>query len=234
MSIEKFKVIEEIKLSYLKHRGNHLEIAKELSLPLDYVKKMVNKFRKQEDRTVSVLIANNLMSHILLGSQSRNTHLMEMLRSLEKTEKPVVSTCCSKPVREEPAVTDGAPTLWRCLGCQAICSTHTPPKSTIYGIKLKLLEQLRDEDVALVDMADKMGYTNKVDAPTTIIHHNPNVLVMGDNVGEKKIAEEYSNLSLMDKERLIEKLRKEIVRLDAQETEPAEIPTGTDSLPQPR
>ena len=239
MNIEKFKALEKIKLSYLKHSGNCLEIADELSLPLDYVKKMVKKFKGQEDRAVSVLIANNLMSHVLLGSQSRTTHLMDMLRSLEATEKPPVSTCCNAPVKEVIQQTSNTISdeynqtentskpikQWRCMKCQAICDVHTPPKSTIYNIKMKLLENLRAEDVSLVEMAESMGYTNKVDVPTTVIHNKPNVLVMNnvDNGTDKKIVEEISNLSLMDKERLIEKLRREIVKLDTEDVEEGEI-----------
>jgi hypothetical protein len=44
MNINEYKTTEKIKLSYLKNRGNILVISEELQLPLDYIKKMVEKF----------------------------------------------------------------------------------------------------------------------------------------------------------------------------------------------
>ena len=230
MNIEQYRVYEKIKLCYLKHRGNVLEISNELSLPLDYIKKMVHKFQKEEHRNVDVLIANNLMSHILLGTQSRCLHLMEMLQSLEKTEKPHVSTCCNSHYKTESR----EPLLYRCSSCKALCDIHQPPKATIYRIKLELLEQLREEDLGLVEMADKMGYTNKVEAPTPVINHQPNILVVtNDNQKEQDVIDDYSKLSPMDREKLIEKLRKEIVEPSpAEPTTEAipEVPPSTDPL----
>ena len=239
MNIEQFRVFEKIKLCYLKHRGNILEISSELNLPLDYIKKMVHKFQKEEHRNVDVLIANNLMAHILLGAESRCLHLMEMLRSLEKTERPFVSVCCNAVFKTTHDSLIG--TTHRCMSCKANCDIHQPPKATIYRIKLDLLEQLREEDSALVDMAEKMGYTNKVEAPTTVINHKPNVLVISDgSKQDQDIIEDYTKLSPMDRERLIEKLRKRIIEGESTPVVPEspeppapetpEVPPSTDPL----
>src|SRR5271157_5282865 len=138
MNIEQFRVFEKIKLCYLKHRGNVLEISGELNLPLEYIKKMVHKFQAEENRNVDVLIANNLMSHVLMGTESRCLHLMEMLRSLDKTEKPSVSVCCNSHFTVETEELTGNKQN-RCSACKALCEIHQPPKATIYRIKLDLL-----------------------------------------------------------------------------------------------
>jgi hypothetical protein len=141
---------------------------------------------------------------------------MEMLRSLEKTEKPFVSVCCNSHFT---AVLDLATEQqYRCSACKALCEIHQPPKATIYKLKLDLLEQLREEDVALVEMAEKMGYSGREEVPTTVINHKPNVLVInsGDK-SEQEVVEDYTKLKPMDRERLLEKLKKEIVQMDAEE-----------------
>ena len=76
-------------------------------------------------------------------------------------------------------------------------------------------------------MAEKMGYTNVKEAPpTTIINNKPNVLIIGGNkdteVADKRIAEEYTNMPQVEKARLIEKLKKEIVTIDAEPIEESE------------
>lgn len=75
MNVEKFKLLEKIKESYLKNRGSVLAVASELKLDLEYTRKMVSKFKKKDKRDVSVLVADSLMEHILLGYKSRVQHL---------------------------------------------------------------------------------------------------------------------------------------------------------------
>jgi hypothetical protein len=221
---DEFKTVERVKLSYLKNRGELLSIIKDLDWPedpehIEYIKKLIKKFKGAEGKEVSVLIANTLMSHVLMGTESRCLHLMEMLRSLDKTEKPYVSVCCNSHFT---AVHDLATEeSYRCSSCKAICEIHQPPKATIYRIKLDILEQLRDEDLGLVEMAEKMGYSNRIEAPTTVINNRPNILVVGGSketeVEDRRLAEDYVNLPPMEKEKLLNKLKKEIVRLDAEE-----------------
>lgn len=238
---DEFKTVEKVKLSYLKNRGELFSIVKDLGWPEDkehveYVQKLIKKFRGAEDKDVSVLISHNLMTHVLMGTQSRCLHLMELLKSLDKSEKPFVSICCNSPFKTTHDSFYG--TQHRCSSCKATCEVHQPPKATIYKIKLDLLEQLREEDLALVEMADKMGYTNKVETPTTIINHKPQVLVISD--GRKKeqdVIDDYTKLSPMDRERLIEKLRKEIVKSEKDEPPPVEtakpeVPPSPDPLQQ--
>ena len=229
--VEEFRLVEKIKLSYLKNRGDLFSILKDVEFPedkdhIEYVQRLIKKFRGAEEKDVSVLIANNLMSHVLLGTESRCSHLMEMLRSLDKSERPAVSVCNNSTYKVEKDE-ETELEIFRCCSCQAPCEIHHPPKAMIYKLKLDLLEQLREEDLGLVDMAEKMGYTNKTEAPpTTIINNKPNVLIIGGNkdteVADKRIAEEYTNMPQVEKARLIEKLKKEIVTIDAEPIEESE------------
>ena len=229
--VEEFRLVEKIKLSYLKNRGDLFSILKDVEFPedkdhIEYVQRLIKKFRGAEEKDVSVLIANNLMSHVLLGTESRCSHLMEMLRSLDKSERPAVSVCHNSTYKVEKDE-ETELEIFRCCSCQAPCEIHHPPKAMIYKLKLDLLEQLREEDLGLVDMAEKMGYTNKTEAPpTTIINNKPNVLIIGGNkdteVADKRLAEEYTNMPQVEKARLIEKLKKEIVTIDAEPIEESE------------
>jgi hypothetical protein len=146
------------------------------------------------------------MSHILLGVKSRTAHLMEMLSSLEKTEKPVLSVCCSSPVRVKKDSTD-----LECLKCFAKCEVTTVPKASIYNIKSNIIEQLREEDKSLIDAATKMGYTNKIEQPPAPIFKQ-NILVVDGGVSPK-MQQSIEQLPPMEREKLLERLKKEMTTL---------------------
>jgi hypothetical protein len=225
--LEEWKVLERIKISYLKHRGQTLDIAEETNLPIEYVKKQVEKIEKKESRDVSTRIANNLTSIILQGIQSRTIRFMEELKSLEGREQNLLSACCSYPVRE--SIVDNL-TLYTCLKCDKQCNAVLADKITIYEMKNQILVQLREEDRFIIEMAERMGYTNKpIEGPSTIIQVKQQNLVLNTDE-DKKIAADYSQLKPMDRELLIEKLRKEILKIDEQIKREETTPAG-DSNP---
>lgn len=213
MNIEHFKIQEKIKLSYLKHRGNPFNVLKELGLPEDekhikYIKKLIEKFKKKESKEVSTLIADNLMAHILFGYQSRVQNLMEVMKVLDGKNEIEVSICCEAPFRERP---NSNPLRYECLSCHLICDVKKLDKEGMIDLKLATIEQLREEDATLIEFAEKMGYTNKIEPPTTIINNKQNVLVLGE--GDKKIITEIENLHPMEREKLLERLEREIKKL---------------------
>ena len=217
MNIDKYKQLETVKLCYLKHRGNVLEIAKELNLPAEYIKKISDKFKKQEDRDVAVLISNTLMSHILLGVQSRTTHLMEMLTSLNKQEKPSLSVCCNAPYKLRK---DGQ--TFECGKCFCKCEIHDAPKTSIYNVKRDIIEQLREEDKALIEMAKTMGYTAKTEGPPPPIFKQ-NILVVNGGETNPQVLKDIQHLPPIEKEKLLEKLRREMTDINEQiKAEPEE------------
>lgn len=211
MNIEKFKLIEKVKLSYLKHRGNVLEVSKELKLPFDFIKKAVNKFRKQEERSVRILISNTIARHILLGYESRIRNYMDILKKLENRDQLVVSVCCNYPVIVEARNNERVDV---CMKCNKPCLTHIVDKVSIYRMKKEILEQLREEDRLLIEFAEKMGYTNKEEkTPESVIYNTQNIAVIrNDKEGKlnKEVVEEVEKLSPHDRELLIKKLENKI------------------------
>lgn len=206
MKSENYEQYEKIKLSYLKNRGDVLEIANELNLPTKYIKKVVYKLKKAEDRDVSVLISNTLMSHILLGARSRTIHLMEMLKSLESEEKPMLSLCHEMPVE---VIADSFQNKYRCLKCKKVCDITQSPEIDIYAIKNEIIAQLREEDQGLIEMAAKMGYTNRIEPPPAPVFKQ-NILVMGNGT-DPNIMRDIQLLPPIEREKLMEKLKREML-----------------------
>lgn len=215
MNHDKWKQLEKIKLSYLKNRGEILEIANELNLPVDYIRKAVYKLKKQEDRDVSVLISNTLMSHILLGAKSRIVLLTEMLKSLESTEKPLLSYCHEMPVE---IVEDSLKTRYKCMQCKKYCEVTEIPEVDIYAVKNDIISQLREEDKNLIEMAAKMGYTNRIEPPPAPVFKQ-NILVMGQGTNPQ-IMQDIQQLPPIEREKLMEKLKREMLNFNNGQSSP--------------
>lgn len=209
MKSENYIQYEKIKLSYLKNRGNAIEVADELNLPVKYIKKVIYKIKKQEDRDVSVLISNTLMSHILLGSKSRVILLTEMLKSLESTEKPLLSFCHEMPVE---IIEDSFKTKYKCIQCKKYCEVTEIPEVDIYAVKNDIITQLREEDKNLIELASKMGYTNRIEPPPAPVFKQ-NILVMGQGTNPQ-IMQDIQLLPPIEREKLMEKLKREMLNFN--------------------
>lgn len=221
-SLDEWKLLNKLRIACLKHRCDVVLVCKEMGFSEDdqhisYVKKFIDKFRKQEDRNISVLIANNLLSIILEGSQSRITHLTEMLNFLAGKESAVVSSCCEAPVTTR---TSGDQTVHTCIKCNFPCRVIQLDRLAIYSKKQEILRDLRAEDQSLVEMAEKLGFTNSKTEPTTVVNTRQNILVIGDK--DKQRVEEIEKLPLMAQHQLLEKLHKEITQINAAAEEPKE------------
>jgi hypothetical protein len=214
MKIDEFKLVEKIKLSYLKNRGNVIDISKELNINIEYIQKMVNKFKKKEDRDVSTLIANNLMSHVMLGSQSRTVRLMELVKTIEGAEKPVLSVCCQSSYDE---IQDSYCDFYLCQKCHRRCDIHYFIKPAVYNIMVSLIEQLREEDISLIEMADKMGFTNVQKVPDTLIQQNNKILILNEN--EKEAFRDLKSLPPLDREKIIDRIGKILIQDKRKEIE---------------
>ena len=218
-SLEAFRLLEKIKLSYLRYKGDIVSISKELNLPLDYVQKEVKKIKGKESRDVAVLISHTLMQQLFFGYQSRSQHLMDLLSSLENTEKPKLSLCHDMPVE---VIEDSLETKYKCLKCGKLCKVIEVPETTIYNIKKDILEQLREEDQALVLFAKEMGYTNKTEPPPGPVFKQ-NIIVMKGDKGETdpQVMQDIQQLPPMERERLLEKLKREMLTFnDGQQPNP--------------
>lgn len=206
-NIADFKNTERIKLSYLKHKGNVLAIAEDLGMDVEYIQRMVKKFKGKETREVSTLISNTIMANLMLGYESRTSHLMNMLRVIEGRDQLEVSICCEAPVKIEKGKTI-------CLACEKVTDIKILDKEGILDVKLGIIEQLREEDKTLMTFAEKMGYTNfKSETPTQIVKLKQNFLITpgASNGGlSSTVVEDMAKLSPLERDKLIEKLRTEI------------------------
>ena len=212
-NLQEFKTLEKIKLSYLKHRGNILEIAKDLEWSDDpdkiiYIKKAIKKIKGSEDRTAAVLIANTLMQHMLMGYESRTHHLMEVLKALEGRDKDKLSVCCEMPVKPNPAQ-EGK---WVCMACnKKEAEVMVVDNEGMVDLKLATIESLREEDAAMVDFAEVMGYTNKP-PEEKVPHIKQNIIILpGNSGGNAEIVKDLNEMTPMARDILVDKLQKQIV-----------------------
>jgi len=204
INIEKFKAEEKTRLCLMKHRGNVSLAGRELDIPVEFVKKVAHRMKEKCTRDVSYFIATNLMQHILLGYQQRVSYLEECLRILRGKEESLISSCCSFPVKRRGRTR----ITYECLKCGKPCSVTIIDKNEIYNLKFRVIEMLREEDRALVDFADKMGYTNKDYTPASTVKQN--ILVMNKPDLDSSVAEDLQNLRPMDREKVRKRLEKHI------------------------
>jgi len=230
MNVEKFKILEKVKLSYLKHRGNVLLVARELNLDVDYVRTLTRKIKKQEERDVSVLIANTLMQQIILGRESRIAYLQESLLALENREQFTISVCCKAPVKIENVAGKDREI---CLKCHHPCDSTLIDKKSVFELKMQLLRELREEDDKLMDWADKMGYTNKPilppPEPGPVNRIKQNVIVFGSKdmpEGMKGILVDAAKLPPIAVTRLIKNLEQRMIDVTKEEVEEQDESTG--------
>lgn len=198
--LEKFKLMEKVKLAVLRHRGDALSVAKELDLDLAFVNKCIHKLRKKDERDVSSMISSTLMQHLFLGYQSRVHYTMEMLKSLDGRHQLRVSACCQHAVGDR----DGGVV---CLRCSKPCTVVVLDQHGVYDLKQRLLEQLRDEDKTLVTFAESMGYTNKTETPAVKFEDKRQYVVLGDS----KVANDLARLDPIDREHLRIRLEKSVL-----------------------
>ena len=197
VNIEKFKLESKVRLCYLKHRGDVCKVSEELNVPLELVKKIGKKFKKSSSRDVTEFVASSLLEHLLEGHSQRIQYVKEMLDTLDEKNKIVVSLCHGAPVKIGK---ERRTSQYVCLNCNKVCDVRVSRDSEVYILKMKLLELLREEDVALTDFSDKMGYTQKADVPVPIVRQN--ILVMD---GE---SHEFTDMSAMEREKLRKGLEK--------------------------
>jgi len=207
MNIEKFKSLERVKISYLKHRGNALKVVEETGYPAEYVRKCIGKIKKKEEKNVSVLISHTLIQHIMEGHNSRLRYLIDMINSLENREQLNVSMCCRMPYR----VVDGNNV---CIKCNNVCEVMTTDRINIYEVKQNIIDGMREEDKCLVDFAVKMGYVGSSQPPAPIIRQNTLVVQNNSNNlsdGQKEVVKNFTNLTPLEREKLRLSLEKQIM-----------------------
>ena len=156
------------------------------------------------------LVANDIMQLILSGMMQREHIYLTYLNNLKGKETVRVSLCHGVPVKEISS--DSGETYYDCLECDKSCGTKVVEQLAIHGLVLKYNEQLREESKFLVEFAEKMGYTNRVELPTTKITQF-NIAVQGDNLG-KDVLTDIKKLTGPERQQLRRKLEQQIINTE--------------------
>ena len=175
------KKYEQIKISCLKHRGNIIQIAKDVGMSEEEIKDIVDKLKKEEHNEHGILVAQNIMSHLQTGIQSRIFWIMEMLSKLKGKDVFDISDCCKVGIRIEKINETEKQICSKCLKeCMAIPSD----RMGVFDLQLRLIEALREEDKALVEFAAKMGFINTENNPLFCQNNKQTNIFIN---GEKKV-----------------------------------------------
>ena len=215
MSNEKLRIEEETRRSICRHGFNESKVADELHLPVEYVVKIREKMGKEiaSDPAVSLQIAKNISIYIIEGRRERTQIKRDMLAKLLDREQSWVCVKCDTEVQEVQGVLDQLPS-YHCPECDKIVKRKLMDKDDVYKRKQSLLRDLLAEDENLVHWLTELEWTGvpkQPEAPQQVIKQNVIVFTSED---DKRIVADYSKLQPMEKEKLVEKLRKEIIKLD--------------------
>ena len=155
MNIEKFQIIDKIRLALFRHRGNVSKVSEELNIPASMVYRVSTKLKKElKNNNAGYWIAEGLFQELVLGRNQRVAECTKDLDILSKDALLTMSYCCNARVSEY--VSDGK-VLHTCSKCRSLCETYVRSDPEAIAEKAKLLELLRDEDEALLKFADKFG-----------------------------------------------------------------------------
>lgn len=208
-SLEEFRLLEKIKVSYLRNRGDLAVMIDELQLPKEYIEKQIEKFRRKDAKEVSQLIADNIMEHLLLGYEGRVHYLAEMVRRLEVEAKQLRSTCCNHRVREMDLGEEFAGQIkYECLHCHELADTYVHIDEKYMSLKLSTLDVLRKEDEAMAKFAEKMGYTKKGEPIQKV--QITQIVVPGAKPADPMVIQDLDKLNPIEQESLRLELEKSI------------------------
>jgi hypothetical protein len=214
---EEGRIIERIRVSYIKHRGNLIRVLDEVKLPQEYVEKIVTKLRKENKSDTKRLVADTILEHLLLGHQSRVQHAEEILATAEKEEKQLRSSCCTGNVRKMHV--DGVDLQelqYECLKCGEMCDIYYWIDQDAMNLRLNAIDSLRREDESLIKFLEKLGYTEKKEQPPQTVIQQQNIVVMPNAQGQVS-AEDMKNIQAlrpMEQEQLRLNIEKELLEAE--------------------
>jgi hypothetical protein len=162
--IEKFNLTEKIRVSFLKNAGNVLKVATDCNVPIEYARKICQKFKKQQQRDVSVFVASKMAEYVMVGTEQRKAHLLAALEAEINKPDEVVSLCCGFPVKVHTWEDEEHYICKKCdKDCEVVCRS-TRDKNYI----LKLIGELREEDITVINFMEKLGFTDRPDGPQVV------------------------------------------------------------------
>lgn len=211
-SIEKYRLEERIRISYLKYAGNIETVSKECGVDYEYTLKICNKYKRKMIKDPNMWVGTSIAGYVMVGSEERKIHLRATLQE-EINKQPIeVSLCCNKPIKkivwdnEHRAV---------CEKCEKDC-LYTVEDIRDKRLILKLIEQLREEDVTTVDLVVKLGILGNQNGPQ-ILHKetNYNLMFGGSRLDAegKELVKKAEDLDARSREHVRNELSKDLKKL---------------------
>jgi hypothetical protein len=191
-SIEKFEWENKTRLLYFKHRGDVSRILAELRTTFAdvenvnerftaaFVNKIIAKFKREEKKN-SPFVATWIMQYIFMGTKQREVNWQTDVDILDEFGFVYRSGCCD-------AATDMRPNhegemAFICLKCDKICNAYRKPDLEILEFKRKLRVEQRNDEAAIVQAIDKLGFGGE--KPPVIKQYN-NIVQVPQAPSKKK------------------------------------------------
>lgn len=211
-NIEKFKLDNEIRMSIIRNAGNIILVEKEInkdrevSIEHKYIKIVYDKQKKERHSKANRIIATDIVKLLLNGLEYRNQIYIDCITNLRKKLTVRISTCHSAPVTMD--MWEGNP-QYTCVHCDKTCGTKVVEQTSVHNLLLKFTEQLRKEDEHIVNFAEKLGYSDKIELPAQKTTHY-NVVVHKDAL-DKDTLLDVDSLSGPDRQKLRRSLEKKMI-----------------------
>ena len=219
---EKYKIEEDTRRALLRHSGNTTKVSEDMCRPLEYVKKIQAKMKKdlKKNPGTNLQIATNITNMIVEGRQRRQQVYQDMQDNLMDRGQIMACPVCKTEVGD---YNESSQTYY-CPVCVAHITPRILDRDIVYARIQLIQEALLNEDDKLMSWVAKMGWNGQEApvGPTTVIHNKQQVLVVGGDkkaeLGdkEKKVLEEIRHLPALEAEKLRNDLKDEIINIDGQ------------------
>ncbi len=176
MNIEKFKLWERVRIAYLKHRGNIIEMQKDTGLDMELLRKMRKKLQRAGTFGKSIIIVDTIANYIMEGMESRIYYHMEMLRGLDNKDQVLMSVCCKMPVKHESV---GDQVKYYCIKCKKEAEVMQVTDATALEAKRNVLSDIREEQRLLQEFVMGMRKLNTAEDIGRIVMEYINKEAMG-------------------------------------------------------
>lgn len=210
-SIDKYKLEEKIRMSFLKNACNVELVAKECDLDYAYVLGICNKFKKHMLKDTNLWIGTSLASYIMMGSEERKAKA-RLLLDEEMAKQPItISICCGAIIKQ--IVWDNE-NRYVCEKCEKDCRVRMDDPRDKQLI-IKLLRVLGEIDAATIEAIEKIGIIGKTEAPLILrktTNYNLSVSNKGEKLGEEdiRVLKQTDELDGRSRQHIINELEKQI------------------------
>jgi hypothetical protein len=210
-SIEKFKLDDKIRLLFFKYRGDLNKIAIEAKSPVEYVKKVIDKFKEEQKHNPNLFVVQYFMEYTFMGAKEREIANRDDLDKVVNYENILKSVCCNTIVRNRddiPTQQDGLTHI--CLKCNRLCRTYEDLNLEIFDLKIRLREEMRKDEEHLLKAVEDLGFGERKEEVTKVQQFN--YIASGKDVSEddKKVLTDIANADPRTRERIRKEIQKTI------------------------